>query len=117
MHKKEKKDLFLQNYINSFGKVAVSCLASKVSKSTYHNWRNPKEKEYDKDFDDAITMADLSFCEAVEEEVWKKIKNGSDLWMFRYLRNHCPERWKRDHEDEEGNVTGTIKLDITRKII
>lgn len=117
MHKKEKKDLFLQNYLASMGQVAKSLLASKISKSTYYNWLDPKQKEYDAELVEAITLADLSFCEVVEDEVWKKIRNGSDLWMYRYLRAHMPSRWHRDTEDEDGNLTGTVKLEITRKII
>ena len=117
MHKKEKKDLFLQNYIASMGKVAVSCIASKIGHSTFYNWRDPKCKEYDKDFCDALAMADLSFCEAVEEEVWKKIKNGSDLWMYRYLRANAPDKWKSDSAENTVEHTGTLKLEIDRKII
>lgn len=116
MHKKQKKDLFLQNYVNSFGHVSKSCMASKIGRSTFYNWINPKEKEYDKDFADAVSLADASFVEIVEDEVWKKIKDGSDLWMWRYLTTHSPERWKASESDEQVH-TGTIQLKVDRKII
>jgi hypothetical protein len=116
MHKKEKKDLFIQNYNNSMGAVAVSLLASKIPKSSYYNWLDPKQKEYDPEFAEAIAIADMRFCELVENQVWKKIKEGSDLWLYRYLQSHCPERWKVKHDEEE-DLSGTIKLEITRKII
>ena len=116
MHKKEKKDLFLQNYVNSCGHVAEALIATKIGHSTYYNWLDPKQKEYDKDFAEAIKLADMSFCEKVESKVWEKINSGSDLWMHRYLQSHCPERWKC-RDDEEGGITGKIQLEITRKIV
>lgn len=117
MHKKEKKDEFLKIYWATMGKITKACIATKVSRATFYNWLDPKQKEYDEQFSDAIKMADLSFIEMCEEQVWKKIESGSDLWLWRYLRNHAPERWKMDNQESSQVHSGVVKLEIDRKII
>ena len=97
------------------GAIGTSCRAAKVGITSFFLWQNPKEGEYDPDFAEAIKMADLAFVEMVEAEVWKKIRSGSDIWLWRYLQTHCKEKWSLQSDDDMGKFSGQVKLEIVRK--
>ena len=108
---KQKKQQCLDTYRASGGQVAKSCYACKISKSTFHSWKNS-----DPDFKDAVTLIDDSLVEEVENFVWKKIQEGSDLWIWRYLKSHKPEKWK-DEFRHTNDHSGILKLEVVNKLI
>jgi hypothetical protein len=105
------KKKFLELYKASCGAISTSALALGIHRTTFYKWL-----QSDEDFANTVKQLDESFVENVEAKVIKKIEEGSDLWVWRYLKAHRPERWKEEvkHTQEHG---GTLKLEIVNKTI
>ena len=108
---KKLKAKFLELYKESKGHIAGSCMTLGIDRGTFYNW-----KQADADFNHTIELLDESFVESVEAVVQKKILEGSDLWMWRYLKAHKGETWK-DEVKGSTEHSGVLKLEITNKTI
>jgi hypothetical protein len=73
------------------GSVAGACAAAGVGRTTAyrHRWSDPGFAE---DWDDAIE----EFCDDLEEEAWRRARDGSDVLMMFMLKAVRPEKY-RDH--------------------
>jgi len=111
MTKKKKKKEFLQIYANNNAHMSHSAQLAKISRITIYNWMKD-----DPEFEHAIKEIKNSLVEDVEEMVYKKIKDGNDMWMWRYLKAHKPDLWK-EVTKQEVEQSGGLNLTVMRKTL
>jgi hypothetical protein len=89
-HENPLKVEFLKKYQIYHGALGSICVEMKLNRNRFDYWY-----EEDLEFKSAIDTLDRSFVDVVEEIVWKKITQDKDsVWMWRYLQNKAPDRWK-----------------------
>jgi hypothetical protein len=106
---KKLKEQFLKLYKESHGHIASSALTMGIDRKTFYNW-----KASDPDFKETVETLNDSFVELVEAKVQDKIKEGNELWMWRYLKCHKPETW---HDEVKQEHSGSLKLEIVNKTL
>ena len=108
---RNNKKLFLAKYKESDGQISRSCMAIGVSREAYYKWIRE-----DEDFRNTIDQLDESFIEKVESKLMEKIAEGSDIWIWRYLKAHRPGVWKEEIKSNQLHQ-GTIKFEVVNKTI
>jgi hypothetical protein len=86
-------------------------MAIGVSREAYYKWMRE-----DEDFKQTIDALNESFIEKVESKLMEKINEGSDVWIWRYLKAHRPLVWKEEIKSNQLHQ-GTIKFEVVNKTI
>ncbi len=90
-----KKQKALDLYRTYEGNRAKVLIEMEIHPRTWNWWI-----QHDPLFHDAIDLINDYLVGNVEDQVMKKIKEGNDTWMWRYLKNKAPDKW-----DEKINTT------------
>jgi hypothetical protein len=107
--KKNKREIFLEE-LGKTSNVSVACEKVGLSRQTVYRWKD-ESREFDKKFDEAITLGVDSVNDLAESRIITKIKNGDypacKYWLDNhkkdYLRPRPPDFWER--------ITNSNKVD------
>lgn len=116
MNDHSKKKEFLQNYQKTFGQVGQCCLAMKISVKVLNSWI-----KNDESFRDDINTLDRTFIDIMETAVLKKIKEGDDKWIWRWLTCRAPDRWHESNSMSMAAIAqggaAAVRFEISDNII
>lgn len=110
--KVDKKDLVIQCLERSLGIVTTACGEAGISRDTFYKWYKT-DPEFKAKVDD-INEITLDF---VENQLLKKIKEGSEKSIMFYMRYKARKRGYTDNVDitSNGNTIWVAKFSNNRK--
>ena len=115
MTKKDtKKELMIEALEKSLGVVSQACQSIGISRQTHYRWI-----EEDPEYKFQVESIDDVCIDFAENQLFKKMKDGSDAAIIFYLKTKGKkrgyiEKTQIDHSIEDSNIQ-EIKVNIKRK--
>ena len=115
MTKKDtKKELMIEALEKSLGVVSQACQSIGISRQTHYRWI-----EEDPEYKFQVESIDDVCIDFAENQLFKKMKDGSDAAIIFYLKTKGKkrgyiEKTQIDHSIEDNNIQ-EIKVNIKRK--
>jgi len=90
----KKKKLFLQFLEDDrvLGNVSKALLATGIKRTTAYRWRK-EDKEFSKEWDSRIEVADKFFVSLAEYKLRELVLKGNVRAIIYALKNQSPEQW------------------------
>jgi len=108
----EKKQKAVNLYRDYEGNRSKVLMEMQVNPRTWNWWM-----EHDIMFRTAIDLLNSYFVGEVEELVMKKIREGNDTWMWRYLKNRAPESWdEKINTSNQASSAANIQINFTDSV-
>lgn len=96
----QRKEIFLAAYKANFFNISKSCKAADIARITYYDW-----KDKDPDFAQALEDAHVDQIKWVEEQMFKRIEEGSDRLTEFYLKTKGKKEGYGDKQEIQHNIT------------
>ena len=96
LNKVDNKKRFLELYRTpeSGGNISIVCAAVGIGRATYYKWIENDEK-----FRDAMYEMKMEKCDEMEQVLYKRGRDKSDVALIYWLKNNHPDY------KEQGNTT------------